>query len=293
MRRSICAILIVLAWSLAACAAPAPQGPAIWRIHDADSEIWLFGSVHVLPRDLKWRTPQIDAAFANADEVVMETDAASPEAQRSVAALAQRFGALPAGRTLDDLLDPGERAQLAKAASAAHVDPASLQQLRPWFAALKLSVFYAVAHGEDPNAGVEQVLFAEAQAHNKPIGYLETPEVQVRVLADLSPADEKRYFDSTLADIEQGADDLDALGAAWARGDTQAMSRLLEPDLHEAGPALYDALITRRNAHWADEIQHRLAGAGHVFIMVGAAHLVGPDSVVALLRARGVQVEGP
>ena len=67
----------------------------------------------------------------------------------------------------------------------------------------------------------------------------------------------------------------------------------LAPQWAEAGPAVHEAVILRRNRAWADEIATRLDGSGRVFIAVGAAHLVGDGNVVDLLRARGIAVEGP
>ncbi|MES1200069.1 MAG: TraB/GumN family protein [Pseudomonadota bacterium] len=295
MRRLGAALFVALAWAFVAYAqpAPAPQGPALWRIHDADSEIWLFGSVHVLPAGLAWRSARIDAAFRSADEIVMETDATSASGQQTFAQLTARLGMLPAGKTLNDLLTPRERQRLARAAAGAHIDSASLQPLRPWLAALRLSLLDAMAHGQDPSSGVEPIFARDAEASHKRISYFETPEQQLHVLADLSPADEMRFFTSTLDDIEHDSGAMDNADRAWVRGDTRALARLLDPEMHEAGPGVYAALITRRNAHWVDEIQHRLAGSGRIFIVVGSAHLVGPNSVVALLRARGVHIEGP
>lgn len=292
MRRLAFAFLAGLAWTLAACASPAESGPAIWRVADADSEIWLFGSVHILPSSLQWRSPRIDAAFANADELVMETDA-SAAGQQAFAEATQRLGYLPAGVTLSSKLNEATRAKLQHVASEAHVDPATLETSRPWLAALRLSIMYAVAHGQDPSSGVESVLFAEAQTHGKRVSFFETPEQQVRILADLPAADEMRFFDATLNDVEHDTGDIDEAERAWVKGDVRHLARLLDPELREAGPNVYAALMTNRNARWADEIERRLNGSGRIFIVVGAGHLAGDGSVIALLRARGVHVEGP
>jgi uncharacterized protein len=292
MRAFVIALCVGLAWTLGGCAKPQEAQPALWRIADADSEIWLFGTVHVLPPDLDWQSERVDAAFAAADELVLETDA-SPSAGAAFGELTVRHGLLPAGETLSARLGPDARAQLVRAAAKARLDPASLERLRPWFAALQLSVGYAIAHGQDPGAGVETVLFARAQAQSKRVTFLETPEQQIRTLADLSPEDEDRFLLSTLRQMEDDSDTLERMETAWVRGDVEDLQRLIEPELREAGPAAYEALMTRRNAAWADAIARRLEGSDDLFIAVGAGHLVGPDSVIALLRARGVSVEGP
>jgi len=132
-----------------------------------------------------------------------------------------------------------------------------------------------------------------AQARSMRISHLETPAQQVRILASLPPADEQRFLALTLSDVEAGAAALNAMDQAWARGDTEALAALLEPQWREAGPVMHDAVILTRNRAWADEIVRRLDGSGRTFIAVGAAHLVGEGNVIELLRARGLAVEGP
>lgn len=287
------AVFLSVAGLVLGCApAAAPPEPALWRVTDEDSEIWLFGSVHVLPPDLAWRTARLDAAFAAADELVIETDA-SAGAQPEFARLTAELGRLPEGQRLSDGLDADAKARLARVAALAGLDPGSLEPLRPWLAALQLSISFAIREGHAPSAGVESVLVAEAAAQQKRISYLESAEQQMRTLADLSPADEHRFFAATLRQIEEEPEVLDELDAAWARGDIDALRTMIEAQWEEAGPAVYESLIVRRNRAWADEVARRLEGDDDLFIAVGAAHLIGPDGVVADLRTRGIAVEGP
>lgn len=287
------AALAAVALGLAGCApspAPASGEPAIWRIADADSEIWLYGTVHVLPPELRWRGPRFEAAFAAAEELVTETDTQDT----SYADLVARHGRLAdGGPGLGGLLDAPTRTRFERVACELGIDPQTMANDRPWFAAVRLSFAYAVARGHSPDAGVENVLAPEARAAGKVLSYLETPSQQIQTLAGLPPGDELRFLAVTLRQIEQEADSLEDTDALWARGDTAALGRLLDVQLREAGPVAFDALITRRNTAWAAEIERRLAGSGRIFYALGAAHLVGEHSVVAMLRARGIGVEGP
>jgi uncharacterized protein YbaP (TraB family) len=289
--RALLSALLAAAWLLAACAQP-PPSPALWRIADADSEIWLFGSVHVLGPDVRWRSARVDAALAAADEFVTETDT-GPEAAARYQELASRYGSLPEGETLSARLDEADAARLRRIAPELGFDPAAMEHVRPWLAALQLSYAALAREGQSSEAGVETVLGAEARAQGKRISYLETPEQQVRVLAELSPDDEARFLSLTLREIEAGTETAHAMDRAWVRGDVASLQRQLDAQWREAGPAFRTALIVNRNRAWADEIEQRLHGAGRIFIAVGAAHLIGDDSVVALLRARGIVVEGP
>ena len=269
---------------------PAAAEPALWRIRDADSEIWLFGTVHVLRPGQHWRGPRFDEALASAGELVLEADTGSPD---QIRAEAQRNGTLPPGETLSSKLDADGRAQLQHIATTLHIDPAVLEHDRPWYAALILSVAYAASHGESSDAGVETTLLTSAHRRKMRVDFLETPEQQILDLADLAPPDEMRFLQSTMREIEHDDGSEGATEAAWVQGDTAKLSALFARQFHEAGPAYYDAVITHRNAVWADDIARRLNGSGHSFIAVGAAHLVGPDGVIALLRARGIHIDGP
>lgn len=286
---------LVLAVALSACT-PKPRetagGPALWRLTDADSEIWLLGTVHVLKPDVRWRTARIDDAFRRADVVWFEapTDAA---AEAEVAALVARLGVNPPGVTLSSLLSPAEKTRFDRVARSLGLDPAHLERMRPWIAALQLSVAMLARQGGDPDLGVESVLEAEAARTGKTTAYFETAAEQMHILADLPPAAEKAFLVATLRQIEEEADTSDEMDALWAKGDAEKLGALLNGMIEEAGPEAADALIHRRNAAWAAEIETMMKGEGRIFVAVGAAHMTGAQGVPALLRAKGYAVEGP
>lgn len=295
MRRALFCLFLALVSGCgprAPASLPPPPSPALWRISDADSEIWLFGTAHLLRPRLPWRSPQVSHALASSGELVLEADI-RPENQPSFALIARREGTLAPGETLSAKLNPDDRAALARVVQDLRLDANAIERERPWLAALELSVTEAAAQGERPEAGVEPALLAEAQRRQMRLSFFETPEQQILILADLPEADAVRFLGATIRDVEAGAPSDAQIERAWATGDVAALGRLFDGQLQEAGPVVRDALITRRNAVWADDIVRRLNGSGHIFIAVGAAHLAGPDSVVALLRARGVKVEGP
>jgi uncharacterized protein YbaP (TraB family) len=285
---------------VSACAEPLPapgpatdaSGPALWRLADEDTTIWLFGTVHILPPDLDWRSARVDAAFASSDALIVETDT-STRAQQRISALVQLHGMLPAGETLAQRTDSATMTRLGRVAGALEMDAQTLSRMRPWLAAMQVSLAFALNEGHSTEAGVEQVLMRAAAAQGKPVSYLETAEQQITALAGLSPAQEARFLAMSLEQIEEEPDALDDIDAAWASGDTDALLGLTEPRMRETGAGFYAALITDRNAAWTEVLVSRLEAPGVVFVAVGAAHLGGPDSVVAMLRARGYSVEGP
>ncbi|MBI1252512.1 MAG: TraB/GumN family protein [Alphaproteobacteria bacterium] len=297
MRRcfSTFASMLVLACGLCLGCAQAPRparGPALWSISDADSTVWLFGSVHLLRENVAWRTAAIDAALAEAELIYFEADTSTAATPRFQAIAAAR-GLNPPGVALSSLLTPAQNAKLAEAAQSVGLQAAQFEPLRPWLAALQLSVAALAQQGATQSAGVETVLTGRAEALGLEIGYFETAEQQVGFLADLPLEVQLAFLDETLDDLGETDALMAAMDDAWATGDVVKLAQFLENDMRDTAPAVREALIDRRNRAWADDIEGLLARDDDVFIAVGAAHLVGEGSVIALLRERGLAVSGP
>ena len=264
------------------------QGPAMWVVKDADSTLYLFGTVHLLRPTTAWGTDRIDAAFESADKLVLEIS--NPDDQAAVIPLIQQHGLSPA-TPLSSLLTAEELAKLDAAGQTIGLSAAQLDPFRPWFAALTLSVAPLAKAGYDPASGVELILKARAEAAGKPVTGFETIDEQIRILAGFPQEDQLAFLRSTLEDFDTATTDLDKLVEAWATGDVEAIETVGVDPMRESSEELYQALLVRRNTNWADQIQTELAGSGTVFIAVGAAHLVGDDSVQEILEGRGVEVE--
>lgn len=263
------------------------QGPALWLIEDADSRIWLFGTVHVLRPNTPWGTDKVAAALAEADTLILEIK--DPSDQTAAAPLVQQFGISP-DRPLSSLLTAEELAELDAAAKALGADAAALDPLRPWLAALTISVAPMIAAGYDPMSGVDTVLRAQALAAGKPVGELESVEAQIRILSGMSEATQLDFLRAAIRDYEVATTMIDQLVAAWASGDVEAIDRLAVEEMRAQSQELHDVMLVVRNRDWTNQIQTLLAGSGDIFIAVGAAHLAGDDSVQAMLEDRGVRV---
>lgn len=291
------ALVLQPAPAFAAAVVPAPaaaavqatgSGPALWVIRDEDSTLYLFGTVHVLRPATLWRWAVVDDAFDSADRLVLEVS--NPDDQAAMMPLIQQHGMSP-DRPLSRLLNAEERSKLDAAAQTMGASGAALDPMRPWLAALTLSVAPMIKAGYDPQSGVELVLKGRAAAAGKEIGGLETIDEQIRILAGFPEEAQLDFLRSTLEDFETAATELDGMVEAWANGDVRAIDRIGVQPMRRENRAVYDALLVRRNANWADQIETMLEGSGTVFIAVGAAHLAGRDSVQTMLDRRGVEVE--
>lgn len=268
-------------------AAPAPA-PALWAVRDADSTIWLFGTVHLLRPDAAWMSDGVAAAFEAADELVLELD--DPGDQAAAMPLIQQYGLDPEN-PLSSRLSEAEFARLDAAARTVGLSGPALDPMRPWLASLTLSMAPLMAAGYDPAAGVDMVLRAQALEAGKPVRGLETMEQQIRFFAEMDEAKQLAFLRETLDSFAEAAEMLDGMAAAWAAGDAEALFAEGGAEMKAAHPELYDVLLTRRNADWADQIETMLEGSGTHFVAVGALHLAGPDSVQRQLEARGHRVE--
>lgn len=266
-------------------------GPQIWTLRDLDSEITLLGTVHQLPPGLNWQSAAVDAALRQADRVIFETpqETKTEDAQ----AIFVRFGLNPPGETLQSLLTTEEWAFVARAARDAGIDPVTLNPFRPWLASLSIGLAQFDQAGFREALGVEAVLHEAAAGAGKRIGYLETLEQQLSAFADLTLAAER---DMLVAGLRQTLEDPGAprrAAEAWANGDGAAVEDLVLGPLMERAPDVYDRIIVARNEDWVDQIDQFMRGEGKILIAVGAGHLVGPDSIPAMLRAIGYRVAGP
>ncbi len=282
---------LVYALIFAAAPMPAAAAPPIWRVQGPHAEITLFGSVHLLSHETRWRTPALDADLARADAVWFEIpfDAAS---QAAAGQAALQRGVLPTGQTLTALLTPSQRTALADLEAAEGLSPAAIDRFRPWLADTTLSIVYFQKRGADASLGVEEQI-AAGLPPTVARGAFETAQQQIGFFADMPVKDQLDSLTETLDEIEKDPDAFDRLSAAWARGDVSAIDREAVQKLKAEAPGTYRLLVVDRNRRWADRIQQLLQGDKRIFIVVGVGHLVGSDSVPALLRARGIKVEGP
>lgn len=278
----------LLVWLFLLLPAMATAHPALWAVKHADTTIYLFGTVHLLPNDTAWRYPALDKALADSRTLYIEL---TDDDQANMAGLVLNYGLDPE-HPLSGVLDPAELLQLKTAATLAGV-PGGMQTLnmmRPWLAALTLATAPLLKAGLDPQHGVDKQLKAQMLAAGKPVLGLETAEQQIRFLADMPEPTQLAFLQSALKDIEKGPAVLTELIDAWKAGDTKRIARIEDQDMRRESPALYQRLLVQRNQTWAAKIGDLLRHQpGTIFIAVGAAHLAGPDSVQAQLHKLGFE----
>ena len=269
-----------------ATVAPAPAGPALWKVADEDTTIYLFGTVHALPEDVDWLRGDIAAALGEADEFVTELPIGAGSDPATQSAI-DRKAKLPEDASLRDLLDPQQRATYEEALGTLGMPPAEFDSYEPWFAAMTLNLIPLLKAGYSPESGVEQVL--AAQAEGKSFAALETLEQQIDVFDGMPMDAQIAYLVALSEGIANVVPLLDEMVVEWAAGDVDALAALMTRGY--ADPVLFERLLYRRNRVWAEWIETRLDTPGTVFVAVGAAHLAGENSVQDYVAARGLSTD--
>ncbi|HEY2179693.1 MAG TPA: TraB/GumN family protein [Caulobacteraceae bacterium] len=274
------------------CFAPATFAqPAVWTVRSPHATAVIFGSIHLLPPGLDWQPPALAAALAEADELWFELpidELTGGEAAR----LAQSRGLLARGDSLFNHLAPGERTRLEAAGERLGLPARFLAPMRPWLAEVTLSLAQDSQAGAVAGQGVEQQISAAAPRGARRRAF-ETTGEQIGFLSNASMADQVASLDETLAEITDDPDLYQRVVRTWMAGDLDGLQRDALTPLAKASPKLYRRLITDRNRRWAAILARRLEGHGDIVVVVGTGHLVGPGGLPALLRARGLTVEGP
>jgi uncharacterized protein len=267
-------------WATAAAALP------LWEIKGTKNHIMVLGSIHFLRAADYPLAPAITRAFDQADVILMEIDMddLDPIASAETIATLATDGK---GRQLEELLGPDAWRAASAEAKKLGIDLAPMAPFEPWYAAVVITQVRLSQLGFDQSLGVEAKMAAEAKRRGKEILGLETLESQLATLDGLSPDAQREFLQSTLEEAGEAGDIADEMITAWKAGDVRALDADLLGNVRDQ-PELYRALILRRNEHFARAIGQLVDDSKDYLIVVGALHLVGPDSVLRMLARDGI-----
>lgn len=271
-----------------AVSAQAAPNPPLWVMEEGDSTVYLFGSMHLLKPDVKWRSQDIEAALEAASHLVMEV-ALDAESQGKAQAFMFREGMYPPDQSLNNHLPEDLYTQVVAAGAGAGVPEAVIQRMRPWYASVVVGMSMIRSLGFDPAKGVEQTVTGLLLAREVPVSGLETIEEQLSIFATLPEEVQVNMVRDSLRRLNEVSDLLDNLTKAWVSGDLERLDEVLIGGF-EPYPELYKAVIVERNRRWLPEITALLDKPGTHLVVVGTAHLVGDDSVITMLRDQGVEI---
>ena len=261
----------------------------LWKVTSDKGSVYLLGSIHLLKsRDAKLK-PIIDETFKKAKRLAFEVDLTDENPEKIQKLILQK-GINLDGKTLQQKVSK-EAFQLATVwANDLGIDVKVLMPLKPWLAGLTLTVMTLQKLGYDPESGVDRQLAGRAKLANKPVSGLETHESQFDVFDRLSPALQEMMLRQSLKEVEQIGGLVDDMVRAWREGDLAAAEKLFLGSMKEF-PEIQEKLLDERNRNWLPQIEKFIDGGEDTLVVVGAAHLVGKNGVIELLKARGHKLE--
>jgi uncharacterized protein len=262
-----------------------PAHPALFKVVNGKSTVYLLGSIHMLPVNFSWRTPAIEQAIAAADVFAFETNLDFSTAEFHY--FIDNHGYLPRGQTLHAMLSAAALKQYSALIAEMNIDPNKLDYLRPGLAGLFLQTNYSATHGSlRLGPGVDAALVSYAKTHNKESRYLESLQSQFELMDTIGGGMEVKGFEKMLASLGKDKGGGLALFVAWTKGDLTKLVTVEDDD-----PRQRVLMLDNRNNAWLPEIEAMLKEPRIHLVTVGAAHLAGPKSVISLLCAKSWKVE--
>jgi uncharacterized protein YbaP (TraB family) len=286
MRRSLLGAFGFALFLLAACSGdgperPAGQGPALWKVEKDRMSAFVFGTIHVLPKDVLWKTTVMRAAVASSDRLVLEADGLDDAARSR--AIFDRFGRSTGLPPITSRVSAAQRPVLQALIARGGLRETTLSAYDSWAAAMVLATVMQGDLKLSGEQGVEPALIEEFRDAGKPVEGLETIEQQFSLFDRLPEATQRKFLSETVGQSKDVRAQFDRMLAAWLKGDMSAISRDFIAEL-ASEPELLAPLLTDRNRAWADKV---VTMRGQPFIAVGAAHLAGPGNLIALLEKKG------
>lgn len=278
---------VAVAFPQEVAASPPERGPALWRVADEDTTIYLFGTIHALPEDVDWYSGPVKIALDSSTSLVTEIDM-TPEALAGAAGTISARGRLPAGKSLRGLMNSQQLAAYQAGLAKLGIPPGAFDAYDPWYAAITITQIIVQSAGYDNANGVEKVLEATVKPGTRRVA-LETIDHQIAIFDELPIENQLVFLLGSVEDPQGAAETLDRIVDEWAKGDLETLGTLLQHSSTN-DPLVASRLFYERNASWAVWIDDRLDTPGTAFVAVGAGHLTGAKSVQDYLGQRGIAV---
>jgi uncharacterized protein YbaP (TraB family) len=282
------AVLAVIA-AFVVCTSTAAQSKSfLWKVQSGSRVLYLAGSVHALSADVYPLNPAFERAFQASTVLVEEIDLAQADLLTLGPVLLSK-GMYQDGRTFDKAVSKETLALVMKKVEG----PMGLELIRsmkPWMVMMMLTALQVQQAGLDTGLGLDKYFFDKAAAAKKPIVGLETAASQIDRFDKMPEPVQEQLLRSTIEDLDTQSKELTGMVTAWQRGDAASLEKTLLGAFRKF-PAAYRSLIVERNNNWIPQMDKCLASASPCLVVVGAAHLVGPDGLLALLQRKGYRIE--
>jgi uncharacterized protein len=261
----------------------------VWKVERDGYTIFIGGTIHVLAASDFPLPGAFDEAYRQAAQLVFETSMEGLEDPAVQLRLAHSM-LYDDGRTLQSVLSEQTYARLTAYLAERGLPIQNLRPMRAGGVSMMLSLIELQRLGL-AGTGVDEFFARAARRDGKALGQLETVDQQLAFLRDMGEGQEDALIDYTLNDLGRLAQMMSELKTAWRRGDDGALETVALIPMRAAFPALYRSLVVKRNEAWIPQLETLLRTREVELVLVGALHLIGPDGLIAALKARGYSVE--
>jgi uncharacterized protein YbaP (TraB family) len=281
-------ILLVVLIVFGQCAT-AWAGASVWVVQSGGNVVYIGGTCHLLRQSDHPLPKAFTTAYQASDRLVFETQMEQLQSTAFQQALVQK-AMYTDGTTLDRVLSPAIYRELSDYCNRAGVPIAQLRSFKPFMVILTLVSVELEKMGVSSQAGVDHFFYSKALADGKPTAGLETVQDQLDFLSSMSDGIEDRFVAKGLKDLDRFQQLLDQLISVWRKGDEDKLYQFFLQDMKNDFPKLHRRLVDDRNAAWLPQIKQLIASPQTEFVLVGVAHLVGPQGIVSLLKKQGLKV---
>lgn len=270
------ALLVATVSVGASASASASVKPALWQVEHQGRVSYLLGSIHVGKASWYPLSAPIEQAYQQADSLVVEVDMLTHISDVQSAMM------LPPGQTIKQHLSKKTYATVVDYLKQQHIPEQAVASFTPWALGSTFAVLPYLKLGLDPNMGIDSKFLSRAKKDRKPIIELESAQFQINLLTTLFGSE------SALLDIMAMPDsEAVKLLSIWKVGDVAAMEQLVKEQMTAQE---YKLMLLDRNQDWTNKLLPLFANKDSLFIVVGAAHLVGLKGLPELLIKRGYRV---
>ncbi len=252
-----------------------------WELKSGESTVYLLGSIHVAKKDIYPLDSIIETAFLNSDFVAVEFDLKTVDPFKVL-----KLSTYGDGQTLKDNIDSVSYQKMKSSFEKIGIPESVFNQYKPWFAAINLVMLDLASSGYNPDAGIDIYFIDKAKTQKKKVLELESFEEHIALMDTLINLFGNTFIDYTLKDLEETKSQVDQLFRIWQKGDVKAMEEYTKSNISDdkTYEEMFFHLNDKRNFNMVKRIKEYLNQPGKYFVVVGAAHLVGENGLVNLLR---------
>jgi len=285
----LCAFLLLLAPLAGSGQLSAQEKSFLWKVRSEKNSIYILGSIHFLKRESYPLKQSIEQAFDASKKLVLEIDLQSVTPQKTQQVTLEK-GLFRDGTTLQQSVAKETYDLTEQRARQLGIDLRAMNPLKPWLVALTLTTMKLQKLGFDPGYGIDRHFAERARRSGKSTGGLETMEFQLGLFDGMPRRDQEMMLRETLKELDRLDQGVEQIVQLWLKGDVGSLEEWLLAGMREY-PEVHEKVIVERNRRWLPQIEKMIAQGESAMVVVGAAHLVGREGVIELLKQRGYTVE--